>query len=126
MSERRRRWILGALIAGTSLSLVVVRVLWSSRVDWREAEAHLAAGDEGGAVDRYGRAARLYAPGNPWCARSLVRLEELALSDEKAGKPEPAKKCMIGDAPGILLPGTDTCVKLSGGYAIETFGVVRK
>ena len=90
MSERRRRWRVGALIAGVSLSLVVVRVLWSSRVQWREAEAHLVAGDEIGAIDRYGRAARLYAPGSPWCARSLVRLEELALGDERAGKPEPA------------------------------------
>ncbi|MSP61197.1 MAG: hypothetical protein EXR72_12800 [Myxococcales bacterium] len=68
-----------------ALTMIISRVLWSSRVEWQAAEERLAAGDAPQAIDRFGRAARLYAPGNPWSSRALDRLEELAVRSEKAG-----------------------------------------
>lgn len=73
-----------ALLA-IGLAIVTARVLWSARIEWSDAEAKLAAGDGERAVDHFGRAARLYAPGNPWSSRSLDRLEEIARRAERAG-----------------------------------------
>jgi hypothetical protein len=68
------------------LAIVTVRVLTSSRAEWRAAEG--LAGDE--AIDHYGRAARLYTPGNPWSRRALDKLEETARAREAAGDREGA------------------------------------
>ena len=56
-----------------ALAIVTVRVVWSSRVEWRAAQA------ESGElrVVHLGRAARLYAPGNPYARRALDALAEL-------------------------------------------------
>jgi hypothetical protein len=51
------------------LALIVVRVVWSSRAEWR------AAGGEDRIV-HLGRAARLYAPGNPYSRRALDALAD--------------------------------------------------
>ncbi len=77
-------------LAAIGLALVTARVLWSSRTEWRDAEAKLAAGDGTGAVDGFGRAARLYAPASPWVRRSLDRLQEIGERAEAAGQPQPA------------------------------------
>lgn len=79
-----------AALVALGLAMVTGRVLWSSRVEWRDAEQLLAAGDRERAVDHFGRAARLYAPGNPWSTRSLDRLEELARRAEEGGEREAA------------------------------------
>jgi hypothetical protein len=55
------------------LAIVAVRVVWSSRGEWRAAEA---ATGEPRIVD-LGRAARLYAPGNPFSRRALDALADL-------------------------------------------------
>jgi hypothetical protein len=81
----KRTILRGGVLAAIALSMVTVRVLWSSRVEWRAAEAALATGEVPLAVDHFGRAARLHAPGNPWCRRSLDRLDELARRAEAAG-----------------------------------------
>ncbi|HEX2569600.1 MAG TPA: hypothetical protein VH877_08580 [Polyangia bacterium] len=78
----RARLLRGALLALIALGLMTLRVLWSSHGEWREAERCLAANDPPAAVDHFGRAARLYAPGSPWVERSLGRLEEIALGAE--------------------------------------------
>jgi hypothetical protein len=78
---RARLWR-GAALALIALGLVTLRVLWSSHGEWREAERCLAENDASMAVDHFGRAARLYAPGSPWVERSLGRLEEMALGAE--------------------------------------------
>lgn len=75
-----------AAAAALALAIVGARIVWSSRVEWRDGEARAAALDEPGALDHLGRAARLYAPGNPYSRRALDRIEELARADEAAGR----------------------------------------
>jgi hypothetical protein len=54
------------------LALVAVRVVWSSRSEWKSAEA--ATGEM--KLIHLGRAARMYAPGNPYSRRALSALAE--------------------------------------------------
>ena len=56
------------------LGIVTARVVWSSRTEWRLAES--SSGDE--RLAHLGRAARLYAPGNPFSRRALRELERTA------------------------------------------------
>ena len=65
------------------MSIVYVRVLYSSRIELREAEA---ASDHDGRIDHLGRAARLYAPINPFSERAIDRLRS-DCSDFKLGGP---------------------------------------
>jgi hypothetical protein len=74
----------GAVLVGVLLAVVVVRVVWSSRTEWRAAEAARAAGGAEAEVTALGRAARLYAPGNPYSRRAVERLAEI-------GRAEPAR-----------------------------------
>jgi hypothetical protein len=55
-----------------ALALITVRVVWSSRAEFR------AAGESTGEMKivHYGRAARLYAPGNPYSRRALEALAQ--------------------------------------------------
>lgn len=49
------------------------------------------------------------------------------LPSRKAAAPEQkAQKCEIAGVAGVLLPGTDTCVKVSGGVGAEGIYVQRK
>jgi hypothetical protein len=54
------------------LALVTVRVVWSSRSAWQAAQS--ATGDE--RTTELGRAARLYAPGNPYARRAREALRD--------------------------------------------------
>jgi hypothetical protein len=54
------------------LALVTVRVVWSARSEWKSAEA--ATGEM--KIVHLGRAARMYAPGNPYSRRALDALAE--------------------------------------------------
>lgn len=74
-----------AVLALLFLAVVVVRVLWSSRAELREAEQRLSAGEVDDAVERLGRAARLDAPGNPWSERARALLEQTATGLEERG-----------------------------------------
>ena len=65
-----------ALIA-ILLAIVSVRVVWSSRTEWRAAVA--ATGDD--EILHLGRAARLYAPGNPYSRRAVDRLAAIGRGD---------------------------------------------
>jgi hypothetical protein len=62
------------------LALVTVRVVWSSRTEWRTAES--STGDD--RLAHLGRAARLYTPGNPYSRRALNALAEAG----RAGGPD--------------------------------------
>jgi hypothetical protein len=53
-----------------AFALITVRVLWSSRAEFRAAEE--STGEL--RILHYGRAARLYAPGNPFSRRALDAL----------------------------------------------------
>jgi hypothetical protein len=59
------------------LAIVAVRVVWSSRGEWRQAIA--AGGDD--EILHLGRAARLYAPGNPYSRRAVDKLAAIGRED---------------------------------------------
>jgi hypothetical protein len=76
-----RRAAACALLAVAVFAIAAARVVWSSRGEFLAANA--AAG-QGGADDELahlGRAARLYAPGNPYSRRALDRLAEIGRHD---------------------------------------------
>jgi hypothetical protein len=60
-------------LAALALAIVSVRVVWSSRGEWKAAQS--STGDE--QLAHLGRAARLYAPGNPYSRRALDELARL-------------------------------------------------
>ena len=74
-----------ALVIAGGLVLWTARVVIQSRAELRDAEAQLAARDFEAALESFGRAARLDAPGNPWSRRALERLAELAAGAEARG-----------------------------------------
>jgi type II secretory pathway pseudopilin PulG len=80
----RARLVRAAALVAVMLAVVVARVVWSSHGELDAAEARAAAGDVIGAVDHYGRAARLWVPGSPLSARALDRLEDIATRAERA------------------------------------------
>ena len=59
------------------LAIVAVRVVWSSRGEWRAAAS--ASGDD--ELMHLGRAARLYAPGSPYSRRALDKLAAIGRDD---------------------------------------------
>jgi hypothetical protein len=59
------------------LGVVAVRVVWSSRGEWRAAAS--ATGDD--ELAHLGRAARLYAPGSPYSRRALDKLAAIGRAD---------------------------------------------
>ncbi len=59
------------------LAIVATRVVWSSRGEWRAATA--ATGDD--EIAHLGRAARLYAPGNPYARRAVAKLAAIGRDD---------------------------------------------
>jgi hypothetical protein len=67
------------------LAMVVGRVVHSSRALWQAGTASLAEGQAGQAVVFFGRAARMYAPGNPYAARALAALMEQGRGAEGRG-----------------------------------------
>jgi hypothetical protein len=80
MSSGQGTALRGLALVLVCLAIVTVRVVWSSRVQWRAAQS--ASGDE--RIAALGRAARLYAPGNPYARRALASLTELG----RAGGPD--------------------------------------
>jgi hypothetical protein len=74
-----------AAVAAVALAMVTVRVVWSSRVEWKAAQA--ADGDE--RIAHLGRAARLYAPGNPYSRRALDELHAMAREQTGSGRHSP-------------------------------------
>jgi hypothetical protein len=69
----------GVALVLLCLAIMTVRVVWSSRAEWKEGEA--STGDA--RLLHLGRAARLYAPGNPYSRRALDGLAAVA----RAGGP---------------------------------------
>ncbi len=67
---------IGLVTVALAIALLAARVLWSSHHEWRTAEERFGAGAMAEAIDHWGRAARLYLPGNPWSQRALDRLVE--------------------------------------------------
>jgi hypothetical protein len=75
----------GGALAAIALAIVTVRVVWSSRAEWRAAQA--VGGEE--RVVHLGRAARLYAPGNPYARRALDELVQFGRAQTGTGAHSP-------------------------------------
>jgi hypothetical protein len=61
------------------LAIVAARVVWSSHSEWNQAQSATS----GEKILHLSRAARLYAPGNPWSRRALDALADIG----RAGGP---------------------------------------
>lgn len=48
------------------------------------------------------------------------------LPNQKAAPQQKAQACDMGGVQGVMLPGSSTCVKISGGVGVEAIGVQRK
>jgi hypothetical protein len=72
-----KRAVRACALVAVLLAIVAARVVWSSRGEWKAATA--ATGDE--EIAHLGRAARLYAPGNPYARRALDRLATIGRED---------------------------------------------
>lgn len=74
-----------AAVAGVILAVLAVRVVSGSRHELQRGTQLLARGDEDAAILALRRAARLYAPGNPYSAEALERLLALGRAAEARG-----------------------------------------
>lgn len=75
-----RRVLEAVALVAVLLGIVTTRVVWSSRGEWRRALS--STGEE--ELVHLGRAARLYAPGNPYSRRAVYKLAGI-------GRAEPAR-----------------------------------
>lgn len=85
--RRAGRW-LG--IAGVGLAVLVVRVVVASHQELGQAESLAGGGDVDAAIVHYRRAARWYAPGNPYATDALEALARVGRAAERAGDRERA------------------------------------
>lgn len=72
-------------VIGALLAVLAVRAVTSSRSELSRGDAFRAAGDADAAILAYRRAARWYAPGNPYVPEALDRLAAVATEAEAAG-----------------------------------------
>jgi tetratricopeptide (TPR) repeat protein len=76
------------------LLVVVVRVTVPSRALWLAGEAAQKKGDLDQAIREFGRAARMYAPGNPYSERALLHLVRLGEESAGRGDRDGARRCL--------------------------------
>jgi hypothetical protein len=74
------KWVGLCVLVG--LGVVVTRVFWDGRAALAEGDAAVARGDVPGAIERWRRAARWYAPGAGHVEAAYERLEALAREAE--------------------------------------------
>ncbi len=89
-------------IAGVVLVVLAVRVVTASRSELDEGDRMRASGDLVAAVVHYRRAARWYAPGNPYSAEALARLGAVGREAEEAGDTELALSAWRGVRAAVL------------------------
>jgi hypothetical protein len=75
---------------GVVLLLLAIRVVTASSAELQEAERLRERGDVDASIAHYRRAARWYAPGNPYAAEALDRLAVIAREAEQGGDRERA------------------------------------
>jgi hypothetical protein len=83
----KRKIIVGVLLGLLFFILAAARVVYSSRDEYLRAGRYLALGHIEQAIVHYRRAARWYAPGNPYVEKSIHRLWELGKLAERRGNP---------------------------------------
>ena len=90
----RGRWLRtvlrGLAVVAVLLAVVAVRVVTSSHGELSEGDRLSARDDTDGAILAYRRAARFYAPGNPYSTEALDRLAAIAEDADAAGETERA------------------------------------
>ncbi len=89
-------------VAGVLLAVLAARVVTSSRAELQRGDQRRGREDLDGAILHYRRAARWYAPGNPYCAEALDRLAEIGDAAREAGEPERALAAYRGARGAIL------------------------
>ncbi|MFW6051254.1 MAG: hypothetical protein ACODAU_08775 [Myxococcota bacterium] len=77
-------------IAGVAIAVLAVRVVVVSHQELERGEALRVEGDTDAAVVHYRRAARWYAPGNPYVVRALDALAQIGAAAERDGDLERA------------------------------------
>ena len=70
---------------GVLIAILLARVLSASSAELEAAESLRARGDVEASIAHYRRAARWYAPGNPFCTTALARLGAIARDAEDEG-----------------------------------------
>ncbi len=85
-----RRVLRGLAIAGVILAVLSVRVVTASRAELITADHLRAKKDLDAAIVHYRRAARWYAPGNPYVEAALAHLARIGADAEHAGDTERA------------------------------------
>jgi len=98
----RRPIARGLAALGVLLAVLAVRVVTSSRAELARGEALEAEDDPDAAILAYRRAARLYAPGNPYVPAALARLATIGERAEQAGERERALAAYRSIRGGIL------------------------
>lgn len=92
----------GLAALGVLLAVLAVRVVTGSRAELGRGEALEAEGDPDAAILAYRRAARLYAPGNPYVPAALARLAAIGERAEQEGERERALAAYRSIRGGIL------------------------
>lgn len=77
-------------VGGVLLAVLAVRVVTSSHAELNRGDALRARGDSAAAILAYRRAARWYAPGNPFCTSALDRLRAVGDEARREGETERA------------------------------------
>lgn len=83
-------------------AVLAVRVVTGSRAELARGESLEAARDLDGAILHYRRAARLYAPGNPYTVTALERLAAIGARAEAAGETDRALAAYRSIRGGVL------------------------
>jgi hypothetical protein len=97
---RKLGW--AAAATGVVVAVITVRVVVSSAGELSEAERYRNRGELDAAIVHYRRAARWYAPGNPYCVDALVGLAEIGQEAEQAGEIERALSAFRGIRAAIM------------------------
>ncbi len=85
------RWMVrGLAIFGVLLLLLAVRVVGAASGELREADRLHRRGEVDASIAHYRRAARWYAPGNPYSTEALDRLAEIGAAAEREADRERA------------------------------------
>jgi hypothetical protein len=89
-------------IIAFGLAVITLRVLVSSRSEFRAAAQSERSGDVPETITHLRRAARWYAPGNPYVRRALAELETIAVRAENGGDLRTARRAWEAIRSAIL------------------------
>jgi hypothetical protein len=99
---RWRRLARGTAVGMLALALIVAKVAWEGRREWKLARAAESRGDAHVAAMYYGRAVHMYVPGWPLPMRAARRLLELGDAAEGRGDALEARYCYEEARSGLL------------------------